>query len=108
LACFADTNSGSGDPAAVVETCAGTASLDFGKIKACHDDADLSWTLQQAAAAATPDDHTYTPWVVINGETFESSFRNTFIKAVCNAYTGDKPAACSSRLEGEDVKCMKD
>ena len=106
--CFANENHGSGAPDSAMEKCAGDSNLDFSKIKECHDDADLSLELQKAAAAATPDDHEYTPWVVINGEVFESSFRNKFINAVCDAYTGDKPAACSKKVvEQEDLKCYK-
>jgi len=109
--CFANSpeNHGSGSPDAAMEKCAGDANLEWDKIKACHDDADLALELQKAAADATPDDHTYTPWVVINGEVFESSFRNKFINAVCDAYTGDKPAACQSKYdEAKDIKCYKD
>ena len=103
ITCF-DQKSGQGALDDMMEGCATTASLDWSKIKSCHDDADHAWSLQVAAAAATPEDHTYVPWVVINGKQYDLEVETDFLGYVCNEYQGDKPAACTQK----SVKCMKD
>ncbi|GMH85285.1 hypothetical protein TL16_g10181 [Triparma laevis f. inornata] len=87
------------------ETCATQQGLDWDGISACHDDPDKSWELQQAAAAATPSDHTYVPWVVIDGEQYDLDTETDFFGYICDAYTGDKPAACSGKFAKKIAKC---
>ena len=47
-----------------------------------------------AAAALTPSDHSYVPWVVVEGKPLKNS--EALVKHVCKKYTGaSKPAACT-------------
>jgi len=48
------------------------------------------------------------PWVVVNGVQLDLNDPDAdFKQAICDAYKGDKPAACDSKL-GEVVKCMNE
>jgi interferon, gamma-inducible protein 30 len=82
--------------APVFAGCARDSALDFGAIKACHDDAAYAWALQKRAAESTPDDHTYVPWVLINGEHTIDEDNDSLLEAVCKAYQsgGGKHPAC--------------
>ena len=84
--------------------CASDNGLDWDKIASCHDDEDMSWDLQVAAAAATPEDHTYVPWVVLDGDALDLNTCDDFLQAVCDAYKGDTPDACKK----SKMLCMKD
>lgn len=84
---------GGGDAViAAVDPCATAAGMDPALIHDCHDNATLAWQLQEAAAAATPANHTYTPWVVVGGSLL--NHQDLLKRAVCDAYTGTLPAAC--------------
>lgn len=87
-----------------VPECAEAAGMDPDKIKACQADSELAWQLQQDAAAITDAaDHTYTPWVVVDGELL--AHEALFKKTVCKAYTGEPPAGCTAELENK--RCYK-
>jgi interferon gamma-inducible protein 30 len=67
------------------------------KVQQCHDDPALSAKLQQAAADATPTNHKYVPWVVVNG--LQSTMAESdLLTIVCRAYqeAGGFHPACSS------------
>lgn len=49
-----------------------------------------------AAKDATPS-HDYVPWSLVDGSLLENT--NLLQKAVCDAYTGDKPASCKLSLD---------
>jgi len=51
----------------------------------------------KATAALVPA-HEGTPWVLINGQPFQGQ---SLLKAVCAAYTGNKPAGCSGGGGGD-------
>jgi len=51
-----------------VQDCATSASLSYDKLADCFNNATTVTANQKAAAAATPADHTYTPWVVVDGD----------------------------------------
>ena len=76
-----------------VKSCAKTANMDYSTLNTCFSGPE-SEELQKAAAAATPSDHKYAPWVLIDGKLISETA--TLIEAVCKAYKGDKPAGCSS------------
>ena len=57
--------------------------------------------LHLEAADKTPD-HRWVPWVVVNDRVLDDG--ENFLKAVCDAYTGEKPASCKKGLEAEKVK----
>lgn len=51
--------------------------------------------LDLAAAAATPADHQYVPWLTVNGVNIcTEAGCDTVLAATCAAYKGPKPAAC--------------
>lgn len=86
-------------PLATVKKCAKTANLDFDILSTCFNGPE-SKTLEQQYFDMTPADHTYVPWVVINGKLMDDS--DVFLDAVCKAYTGDKPAGCTS---SKPIRC---
>lgn len=101
---------GGGDAViAAVPECAEAAGMDAVAIESCHANATLAWELQEQAAEVTEAaDHSYTPWVVIDGVLWSGSFTFQFKKAVCDAYTGTPPAGCDSSSEAEVKRCYKD
>eukprot|EP00658_Telonema_sp_P-2_P016156 TRINITY_DN16259_c0_g1_i1.p4 TRINITY_DN16259_c0_g1~~TRINITY_DN16259_c0_g1_i1.p4 ORF type:complete len:105 (-),score=46.28 TRINITY_DN16259_c0_g1_i1:247-561(-) len=90
-----------------VQKCATSAKMDYSKLSGCYNDKTLALSLQKAAAAATPADHQYVPWVVVNGKKSKSD-GDKILAEVCNAYTGTKPAACSQYLDESDKRCYVD
>ena len=51
--------------ASLFAACAREAALDFGALQTCHD--KDAWPMQVQSAAKTPSDHTYVPWLVVEG-----------------------------------------
>ena len=84
------------------KSCAESAGLDYSSLKACVDSPTESAALQEAAYKATPADHSYVPWVVVNGKLSADS--DELLKEVCKAYKGTKPSACKKALEDEEAK----
>ena len=76
-----------------MESCATSSSLDYSSLEACVNDKPEALKLQQEASAATPSDHEYVPWVLVDGKL--SSDKKTLLEEVCQKYKGTKPAACS-------------
>lgn len=76
--------------------CAAATGLSWLAIKNCHNDADRSWELQKRASSETPADHTYVPWVVLNGQHVDEE--RDLLTEVCQLYTaaGGSHTACSS------------
>jgi interferon gamma-inducible protein 30 len=87
---------GGGDAViAAVPECATAAGMDADAVEACHADSTLAWQLQEQAAALTEAaDHTYTPWVTVDGVLLNYDFQ--FKKMICDAYTGTPPDVCVS------------
>jgi Gamma interferon inducible lysosomal thiol reductase (GILT) len=85
------------DQSTGLEPCAHSNNLSFDDIKACHDDAILSWKLQTLAAKDTPTRHDHVPWVQINGQYMDEESHN-LIQEVCKAYqqAGGHTAGCSA------------
>lgn len=88
-----------------IESCATSASLDYSSIKACVDDPVKSAALQEAAHEATPSDHAYVPWVVVNGKTLKDS--DKLLSQVCKEYKGIKPKGCKKVLEAEEQEAKR-
>jgi hypothetical protein len=59
---------------------------DFTILKECHDNPMLAWQLQLQASQATPDDHQYVPWVVVNGNFFDVE-TDDLLQVICKEYT---------------------
>jgi hypothetical protein len=76
---------------AVIAAC--TGSLHWPSVHQCHDDPVLAWELQTRAAAATPVEHTYVPWVVIDGQHVDET-RGNLVDMVCAAYRGPTTSFC--------------
>mmetsp|Transcript_26151 Transcript_26151/g.48776 ORF Transcript_26151/g.48776 Transcript_26151/m.48776 type:complete len:149 (-) Transcript_26151:556-1002(-) len=77
-----------------VKKCASDANLDYSVLSTCFNGAESN-ELQKKAAAMTPSDHQYVPWVLINGVKSPSDGDN-ILEEVCSAYTGEAPKACQS------------
>jgi interferon, gamma-inducible protein 30 len=71
-----------------------TGSLHWSSVQKCHDDPTLAWKLQKRAAAATPADHTYVPWVVIDGKHVDET-KSSLVEMVCAAYKGRSTSSTS-------------
>ena len=91
-------NAGSNMPSEL-KSCAATNDLDFAKIDACwkgKEGFQLDLDSGIATNALQPP-HEFVPWVTLGGipGTFcHNSNCDTFLSAVCDAYTGTKPSAC--------------
>jgi interferon gamma-inducible protein 30 len=70
----------------IFQKCSAGGDADFAKIKTCHDNPMLAWQLQLQASIATPDDHQYVPWVVVNGNFFDVE-KDDLLQVVCKEYT---------------------
>ena len=80
--------------------CAAATGLSWPAVKDCHDDVERSWELQKQAAAETPADHTYVPWVLLNAEHIDEEGDDLFTE-VCRRYTaagGSHPACSPSNI----------
>jgi len=75
-----------------VQECANTAGLSYQKLLACYKNPTTVLENQIEAQAATPEDHTYVPWVLIDGLVWDGA--TDFLTLVCNAYDGTPPAGC--------------
>lgn len=85
--CYASTGAeaASGIPYSVITTCA----------------ANEGAAVQAQGNKATPADHTYTPWPLVDGVLLEHP--DLLQQAVCNAYTGPKPISCRQAADRESV-----
>lgn len=69
--------------------CAKRAGIDGQKIAACAAGPDGA-AAEVVMAKATPD-HPGVPWILVNGASADA---NNLLKAICEAYTGEKPEGC--------------
>ena len=60
-------------------------SIDRKRLEECHDNPLLSWNLQLQAAHETPEDHTFVPWVIVNGK-FMDPDNERLLHRVCEEY----------------------
>lgn len=84
---FSDLPMGHADQvydSAIFASCARKSALDWDTVSSCRHDAKQSWELQKQAAKATPDYHTYVPWVEINGQHIQEE--DDFLTTVCAIY----------------------
>ena len=77
----------------------------------CADDSARAAEVQAIGAAATPAEHTYVPWVVLDGKVIEDADQWRLEELVCKAYKGPLPKVCwdfvekdadERRVHGED------
>jgi interferon, gamma-inducible protein 30 len=92
-----------------VQKCATQTGLDYATLQKCYGtDAKPSaesWALQAQAAAQTPSDHKYAPWILVNG-VISPSDGDKLLAEVCGKYKGSKPAACAKYAK--PARCMVD
>lgn len=84
-------------PALVQPMVATTTSIDFGKLKACHDDPATAWSMQVKYSKLTPPEHKFVPWVLVDHQ-FIDVDQQDFFQQVCHAYMarGGSHPACAS------------
>lgn len=82
--------------AATFASCGRHAALDTASLLACHNDPDQVKKLEKQAAAQTPADHKYVPWVELEGVHLENEDGTDLLQEVCRLYTlaGGSHAAC--------------
>lgn len=88
-------------PEMIFASCARQSALDFRSLAQCHADDKLAWKLQKSAAAATPEEHTYVPWITIDGEHSMDEESDALMDVVCRAYLakGGSHPACAAVVE---------
>lgn len=75
-----------------VQSCAEKTGLDASVLLDCAKGTEGP-LLHLAAADRTPPEHTYVPWVTVNGVLKNGK---TLIQMVCEAYEGEKPESCKT------------
>lgn len=95
-ACFDSSNMASASAAGSNST-----ALTFDAVSNCAS-ADFN-DVQTAAMKATPTDHQYVPWVLVNSELVDNT--NALVKAICDAYTGPTPKSCKRLSEDTPERC---
>eukprot|EP00545_Synedropsis_sp_CCMP1620_P005842 CAMPEP_0119013244 /NCGR_PEP_ID=MMETSP1176-20130426/8235_1 /TAXON_ID=265551 /ORGANISM="Synedropsis recta cf, Strain CCMP1620" /LENGTH=236 /DNA_ID=CAMNT_0006966323 /DNA_START=28 /DNA_END=738 /DNA_ORIENTATION=+ len=86
------------------QDCADSSNLWWSRIQVCHDTPETVDRLVKQAAAATPDDHQYVPWVEIEGDHMDIEHLD-FKTEVCKAFLakgGSHPACDDSVGIGEE------
>jgi interferon gamma-inducible protein 30 len=80
----------------------GSTDLSWNTVETCfNEEYDL---VMNAGMKATDPDHTYVPWVLVDGVVLENT--NQLLKAVCEAYTGPPPTSCQ-RFDAEPVHVVE-
>jgi len=91
--------------------CASATGVDYTPIQACANNSTGNQIEHEMALKTEALDpaHTYTPWIVVNGqhsEFIQDMAQTHLIELVCYLYTGEKPAACSE-VETEEKRCNR-
>lgn len=86
-----------------LEVCAKKAGLDAEKIQACKNGPDGA-AAEAEMAKATPD-HPGVPWIIVDGKPLDNP--SDLLKAICAAYTGDKPEGCKDSAEAADGEVIQ-
>ena len=73
------------------ESSMGNSTLTWSTVNDCVNNESVK--VQTAAAEATPSDHTYVPWCLVDGTLIKHE--QLLQQYICDAYTGSKPASCS-------------
>ena len=101
-------------PRKAAPSCAQKFKLDYSKIESCAN-GDLGNNLEHEMALKTEaldPDHTYVPWITINGvhtEKLQNQAEDNLIKLICKTYEGSpKPQACQEdQNQGFVQRCWK-
>lgn len=104
IACLAKTlpKGSSDDPldTELFEDCADSSNVWWSRIQVCHDTPETADRLVKQAAANTPDDHQYVPWVEIEGTNMDIETLD-FKTEVCKAFiaNGGSNPACDEIVD---------
>lgn len=86
------------------EACANEVGAPADKIRACLDGEEGKSLLKASFEKASAKGARGSPTIYINGNQYQGGRRPAdFMKAICNAYSGKKPAACSDIPESPKV-----
>jgi predicted DsbA family dithiol-disulfide isomerase len=86
------------------EGCASQVGAPVDKIKACADGDEGKNLVAESFARAKEKGARGSPTIYIGGTQYQGGRRsNDFFKAICNAYQGNKPAACANIPESPKV-----
>ncbi|MBI4953843.1 MAG: thioredoxin domain-containing protein [Myxococcales bacterium] len=86
------------------EACATEGGLPVDKLRACLDGEEGKSLLAESFGRSKARGASGSPTIYIGGQKYSGGRRgNDFFRAICNAYTGDKPAACASIPESPKV-----
>ena len=95
----------SGDPTKAASCFASTASANstvtFQQVSDCA--ANDFNSITQAGMKATPSDHQYVPWVLVDGAVVDNT--NALVQSICAAYTGTPPASCKKLSQETETRC---
>merc|ERR1712054_762050 len=91
---------------AAAKTCVKGSKIDYDALEKCYNGKDGD--LAQIREAKQTVDHEGTPDVAVAGKGLPFPITSgAIIRAVCNAYTGSKPAACKSSSAVDDTIPMQ-
>ena len=81
----------------IFSDCSEEAGIEFSILKKCHENPLLKWMLQREYANKTPADHTFVPWVLINGKFYDED-KDDFLEVICNEFSihGGSHPECAS------------
>ncbi|MBD3309592.1 hypothetical protein GF351_00045 [Candidatus Woesearchaeota archaeon] len=89
------------------ETCAQDNGLDVDAIKACYEGEEGLELLRQSAAKAQAAGATGSPTIYLNNQSYSGGRdKKAFMTAICNAFEGEKPEACSQIPEPGKVSVV--
>merc|ERR1711976_612224 len=93
-----------------LKTCSSKYNFSAADVTTCQK-GDEGNKLEHAAAQRTPSDHSYVPWLVVDGshpgENDENAIFDDVFTWACNKYTGsNKPAGCTKTQKRIVVKSM--
>lgn len=89
------------------EACAQTNGLKVDAIKTCSQGEEGKQLLRESLAKAQARQAGGSPTIYINNAKYSGARgENDFLRAICNAYTGTKPAACSAIPESKPVNLI--
>ncbi len=78
------------------ESCATDNGLDVDKIKACYEGEEGKDLLSASISSSEHVGATGSPTIYIGNDSYSGGRgENDFMRAICNAYTGEKPDACA-------------
>ena len=89
------------------EGCAAQVGIDVGKLRTCLEGEEGKQLLSESFDRAKQRNATGSPTIYIGDKPYQGGRRGSdFMRAICNAYSGSKPAVCSNIPESPKVNVM--